>query len=60
MAQSELRLLKRAAVHWPKSDAHRIPDYTRGIYFLYNQSNEYMNVVYVGIARGTKTGIKEE
>ncbi len=58
MAQSELRLLKQAAIHWPKTEVNRIPDYTRGVYFLYNQNSIHMNVVYVGIARGKNTGVK--
>lgn len=58
MPRSELRLLKRAAIHWPKSDVGRIPDNTRGLYFLYDQQDDFMNVIYIGIARGIKTGIK--
>jgi hypothetical protein len=59
MPQSSLRLFKNAAVHWPSTEIRRIPDKTRGIYFLYEESADcYMNVVYVGIARGEATGIK--
>jgi hypothetical protein len=59
MPQSSLRLFKNAAVYWPLAEIMRIPDKTRGIYFLYRESADgHMNVVYVGIARGEASGIK--
>lgn len=58
MAHSELRLLKRAAIHWPRADIRKVPDQTRGLYFLYVEDGFAMNVAYVGIARGERTGIK--
>ena len=56
MARSDFRLLKRTAVHWPAKDISRVPNGTRGVYFLHLEDKPHMNVVYVGKAE--KQGIK--
>ncbi len=60
MAISELRLIKNAFEYHPKSDIRLIPKNTRGIYALYQQSADQRSydLVYVGMARGLKSGIK--
>jgi hypothetical protein len=45
----------------PKENIKRVPVRTRGIYVLYQQSAEserVYNVVYIGMARGKKAGIR--
>ena len=57
MPISELRLIKRCAEFCKKKDIKNIPAYTRGIYVLFKyrpRLNKY-NVVYIGMAAGTKT-----
>ncbi len=56
MAVSELRLIKRCAEFLHKSESYRIPAYTRGIYaLLKKRPNGRFDVVYIGMAAGTKT-----
>jgi len=57
MPVSELRLIKRCVEFCEKKDIQNIPPRTRGIYVLFRYrrgSNKY-NVVYIGMAAGTKT-----
>ena len=57
--ESPLRLIKHAMEFVPESDIMRLPDRVRGIYVLYRyqRRTDSYNVVYVGMARGEKTGI---
>lgn len=59
MPASKLKFFKRCAEFLPKEEIKNIPDNTRGIYVLsqVTKGKKY-NVVYVGMARGDKTGIK--
>jgi len=57
MPVSELRLIKRCAEFCKKKDITSIPGHTRGIYVLFKyrpRLNKY-DVVYIGMAAGTKT-----
>jgi hypothetical protein len=60
MAKSELRLIKNVLEYQSIDDIEVVPNKTRGIYALYNQSRNRRNfdLVYVGMGRGSKTGIK--
>ncbi len=57
MAVSELRLIKRCAEFCEKKDIKFIPPWTRGIYvlFKYRFRLDKYDVVYIGMAAGTKT-----
>ena len=57
MTVSELRLIKRCVEFCEKKDIRNIPAYTRGIYvlFKYRRLPDKFDVVYIGIAAGTKT-----
>lgn len=57
MAVSELRLIKRCAEFYEKKDIRKIPPYTRGVYalFKYRTRLDKYDVVYIGMAAGTKT-----
>lgn len=57
MAVSELRLIKHCAEYLPQSEVERIPRLTRGIYVLYKYrpTTKNCDVVYVGMAAGSKT-----
>jgi hypothetical protein len=57
MSVSELRLIKRCAEFCEKKDIKIIPVWTRGIYvlFKYRPRLQKYDVVYVGMAAGTKT-----
>lgn len=57
MPVSELRLIKRCAEFCEKKDIKNIPGYTRGIYalFKYRPRLDKYDVVYIGMAAGTKT-----
>ena len=59
MPVSPLRLVKNSMEFIPKSEIRRLPDQVRGLYVLYkhNRQTDSYNVVYVGMARGEKTGI---
>lgn len=60
MAKSELRLIKNVLEYQSIDKINIIPGRTRGIYALYKRSTNRKNfdLVYVGMARGAKTGIK--
>ncbi len=57
MPVSELRLIKRCAEFLSKDEIKNIPPYTRGIYALlrYRKKLDMYDVVYIGMAAGTKT-----
>ena len=57
MPVSELRLIKRCAEFVHKDDVKKVPAYTRGIYvlFKYRPKLKRYDVVYIGMAAGTKT-----
>jgi hypothetical protein len=56
---SELRFIKRYAEFCPKTDINGIPPKTRGLYALLNKKpSEKYEVVYIGMARGLKTGVR--
>jgi len=57
MPVSELRLIRSCAEFCEKKEIKNIPPYTRGIYVLFKyrpRLNKY-DVVYIGMAAGTKT-----
>ena len=59
MSISPLRLIKHSLEFVPKADIRRVPNRARGIYVLYKyqrRSGSY-NVVYVGMARGERSGM---
>ena len=60
MAKSELRLIKNVLEYQSIDNIEIVPNKTRGIYALYMRSRNRRNfdLVYVGMARGSKTGIK--
>jgi hypothetical protein len=59
MPISACYLFKNSFEFLPASDVMKIPGRVRGIYVLYNSSNEHqMDIVYIGMARGEKTGAK--
>lgn len=59
MAKSDLRLIKNALEYQPIAKIDLVPNRTRGIYALYKHANRRnYDLVYIGMARGSKTGIK--
>lgn len=60
MARSELRLIKNVLEYQSIDDIFRVPVQTRGVYALYqyNKRRDTYDVVYIGMARGDKTGIR--
>ena len=60
MSISELRFIKRLDEFCPntKESIDKIPAKTRGLYALLNKQGEDFEVVYIGMARGTKAGIR--
>jgi len=61
MPVSELRMILRCAEFCPKEQKtiNSVPPNTRGIYVLFNeQPDKKFDVVYIGMARGLKTGIR--
>ena len=59
MAISELKFIKRCAEFIPRTEIRNLPARTRGIYALLcerPQLKKY-DVIYIGMARGLKTGI---
>jgi hypothetical protein len=60
LPESELKLIKRCAEFCDRSQLSKIPVNTRGIYALlkYNQKLRKYDVVYIGMARGEKTGVR--
>lgn len=59
MSLSECRLIKNSLEYIPADEIRSVPARTRGIYVLYkhNRRTGTFNVVYIGMARGEKTGI---
>jgi hypothetical protein len=57
MPTAILRFIKQCAEFLPKDELKNIPPNTRGIYVLYEKHGAAFNVVYVGMARGEKTGM---
>lgn len=59
MPISACRWFKRAAEFRPKSDIGNIPKRTRGLYalFRYRRRTDCYDVVYVGLAARTRTGV---
>lgn len=59
MPVSELRVIQRCAEFCPQETINFVPTNTRGIYVLFNKrpKNKF-DVVYIGMARGLKTGIR--
>jgi hypothetical protein len=61
MSRSELRLIRRCVEFREKDEIAKIPPRTRGIYVLFSKigkkSEDKYQVVYVGMARGTASGI---
>ena len=57
MAVSELRLIKNCVEYLPKAEIMRLPPLTRGIYvlFKYRRKTKKYDVLYIGMAAGTKT-----
>jgi len=57
MPVSELRLIKRCAEFLRQEEISNIPAYTRGIYVLFKHNSrlDKYDVVYIGMAAGTKT-----
>ena len=67
MPISELRLIKNSMEYIPKDEINNLPFHTRGIYVLYKHRRrrdttgklrDNYDVVYVGMARGLRAGIK--
>jgi len=58
MPISDCYLFKNSVEFRPASQIDLIPKQTRGIYVLFHNRGAHMDVVYVGMARGEKTGIK--
>lgn len=59
MSISDCYLFKNAIEFRPISDISVVPPKTRGIYVLFRKgTGAAMNVVYVGMARGEKSGIR--
>lgn len=53
-----MKFIKRCAEFREKDERKDIRDKIRGIYVLFSKKGKYYNVVYVGMARGGKTGVK--
>ena len=60
MPKSELRLIKNTLEYKSIDEIEAVPVRTRGIYALYKRAKNRKNfdLVYVGMARGAKAGIK--
>lgn len=59
MPSSPCFLFKNAIEFQKKAEIGSVPKGTRGIYVLFHSDeNEKMNVVYIGMARGEKSGVK--
>jgi hypothetical protein len=59
MPKSLCYLFKNALEHLPSAQVDRIPNNTRGIYVLFKSGpRSSMSVVYIGMARGDKSGAK--
>jgi hypothetical protein len=59
MSISELKFIKRCAEFQPKTEIRYVPGRTRGIYVLLHERPKLrkFDVVYIGMARGLKSGI---
>ena len=59
MSVSDLRFIKRCAEFRPRTEIKNIPAGTRGIYALLSERPKLkkFDVVYIGMARGVKSGI---
>jgi hypothetical protein len=59
MPISPCYLFKNALEYRPVAEIETVPPYTRGIYVLFkSQGHSKMRVVYIGMARGEKSGAK--
>lgn len=58
MPIAEMRFIKRCAEWIPKEELTSIPKNTRGFYVLFYKTRTSFDVVYVGMARGKKTGMR--
>jgi hypothetical protein len=68
MPVSELRLVKRCVEFCEIDEIRKIPSNTRGIYVLFKRRRKFnkrskkrrdkYDVVYIGMARGTKSGVR--
>jgi len=59
MPISELRLIKHVLEFQPIESIKKVPIQTRGIYALYHlDDGGFYNLVYIGMARGEKSGIR--
>src|SRR5215469_17643819 len=58
MPVSKTFLVKNMAEFRSISEINLVPPNTRGIYVLYNAIGKHMEVVYVGMARGEKSGVR--
>jgi hypothetical protein len=61
MAISELKLIKHTLEYIPKENISLVPNGARGIYALYQKvaDQDIYNLVYIGMARGLKLGIRK-
>ena len=59
MSVSDLKFIKRCAEFRPRTEIRNIPARTRGIYVLLSERPQLrkFDVIYVGMARGVKSGI---
>ena len=55
---SKTLLFKNSLIHWKAERFKEIPPYTRGIYILFREAGEHMNVVYVGVATAEGSGAR--
>lgn len=59
MPISDCYLFKNSFEFFPAEDIKKLPVKIRGIYVLYNSPDEHqMDVVFIGMARGEKSGAK--
>lgn len=58
MPTSPCYFFKNAFEFVPKEEIDRVPNRVRGIYVLYIKDDNQKNVVYIGMARGEKSGAK--
>ena len=58
MPKSLSYLFKSAHEFVPVAELSAIPRFVRGLYVLYKATGKQMEVVYVGMARGERTGVK--
>jgi hypothetical protein len=58
MASSDHSIFKNSFEFKKMAEIGDVPMSVRGIYVLYQEDGESMNVVYVGMARGEKQGIR--